>query len=73
MKIKTISILGMSCQHCVMALQKELSKLNLKALDVKIGSAKIEYDETKISDLQIENAVKEAGFSIKALVDDQDE
>lgn len=70
MKSEKIIIDGMSCNHCVMTLKKELSKLDLKALDVKIGSAKIEYDETKISDLQIENAVKEAGFSIKALVDD---
>ena len=66
---KTVLIIGMSCQHCVMALRKELAKLDLNVNDVQIGSAEIEYDETKITDSQIESAVKEAGFSIKNSAD----
>ena len=55
----------MSCQHCVMELKKQLSKLDIKIKDIQIGSAEIDYDENKISNAQLEEAVKEAGFSIK--------
>lgn len=69
MRSDKLIIAGMSCNHCVMTLKKELSKLNLKVLDVQIGSAQIEYNETKTTYLQIETAVKEAGFSIKNSTD----
>jgi len=62
MKSETIKIEGMSCQHCVMAVKKELSKLDLKINDVQIGSASIEFDENKISQADIDKAVEEAGF-----------
>ena len=62
MKSETIKIEGMSCQHCVMAVKKELSKLDLKVNDVQIGSASIEFDENKISQADIDKAVEEAGF-----------
>ena len=62
---KILLIDGMSCQHCVMELKKQLSKLDIKIKDIQIGSAEIDYDENKISNAQLEEAVKEAGFSIK--------
>ena len=39
----------MSCQHCVMAVQKSLSRLNLKKYDVSIGTAKVEFDEHEVA------------------------
>ena len=65
MKTKTLLIDGMSCQHCVMELKKQLTKLDLKIIDVQIGSAKVDYDDEKISEAQLEEAVKEAGFVLK--------
>jgi len=62
---KILLIDGMSCQHCVMELKKQLSKLDIKIKDIQIGSAEIDYDENKISNAQLEEAVQEAGFSIK--------
>jgi copper chaperone len=62
MKTETIKIEGMSCQHCVMAVKKELSKLDLNVKDVQIGSATIEYDENIIMKTDIDKAVEEAGF-----------
>lgn len=55
----------MSCQHCVMAIKKELSKLELETCEVQIGSAKVNYDETKVSSELIENAIREAGYNVK--------
>ena len=48
MKTKEFIIEGMSCGHCVMAVRKELSKLdNVKIDDIQIGKAKVEFDENK--------------------------
>jgi len=65
MKTEKLLIDGMSCQHCVMALKKQLLTLDLKIKDVEIGSAEVEYDEQKISHAQLEEAVKEAGYVLK--------
>ena len=65
MKKETIKIEGMSCHHCVMAVQKELSKLeNVKVKDVQIGSAEVEFDETKVTDKVLADAIEQAGYKI---------
>jgi copper chaperone len=64
MKNEVIKIEGMSCGHCVMAVKKELSKLDLRIKDVKIGSAEVEYDENKIHYSDLQKAIEEAGYSI---------
>jgi copper chaperone len=65
MKTKEFRIEGMSCGHCVMAVRKELTKLeNVKVDDVQIGKAKVEYDESKISEDRIINAIEEAGYKV---------
>jgi len=66
MKNEVIKIEGMSCEHCVMAVRKELSKLDLNLKDVKIGSAEVEYDENKVKNSDIEKAIEEAGYKLVA-------
>lgn len=61
---KIIQINGMNCNHCVMAVKKELSKLTLEAAEVTIGNAKVVFDETKVNETQIEAAIVEAGFEV---------
>ncbi|MBI3123658.1 MAG: heavy-metal-associated domain-containing protein [Ignavibacteriales bacterium] len=61
---KSIKINGMNCNHCVMSVKKELSKLTLESAEVTIGSAKVVYDETKANETQIEAAIVEAGFEV---------
>lgn len=62
---KIFIIENMSCNHCVMAVKKELSKLNLDSFQVEIGSAKINYDESKTKDEQIVKAIEEAGYKVR--------
>ena len=50
---KEFKIEGMSCNHCVMAVQKNLSKIKLIKFEVTIGSAKVEFDENKIKVLHL--------------------
>ena len=63
--MKTIfKIDGMSCQHCVMAVKKEIQKLDVKNLDVKIGEASVEFDESKVSEENIKKAIEVAGYIV---------
>ena len=55
---------GMSCGHCVMAVKKELSKLDLESAEVEIGSARVKFDGSKTNAAAVENAIKEAGYEI---------
>jgi len=64
MKEVNYKINGMSCMHCVMAVKKELSKLELDSADVQIGSAKIKFDEIKVKQDSIEQAIADAGYAI---------
>ena len=59
-----IKIDGMSCQHCVMAVKKEILKLNVQNLEVKIGEAVVEFDEMKLSEDEIFKAITNAGYSV---------
>jgi copper chaperone len=65
LKTQEFIIEGMSCGHCVMAVRKELSRLdNVKVDDVQIGKAKVEFDETKIQESRIISAIEEAGYKV---------
>lgn len=60
----TLKIDGMSCNHCVMAVQKNLAKLNLKSFEVKIGSARVEFDDHQITEEKIIAAIENAGYKV---------
>jgi len=65
---KQFKIEGMSCNHCVMAVQKNLAKLNLKNFEVTIGSAIVDFDENKITEKKIIESVEEAGYKVVGLL-----
>lgn len=62
---KNYIIENMSCQHCVMAVKKELAKLELESFDVEIGSAEVKYDELKVSEDQIISSIEDAGYKVR--------
>ena len=65
MKQEILKIEGMSCGHCVMAVKKELGKLeDVKVNDVQIGSADVEFDETKVNEKILAEAIEEAGYKV---------
>lgn len=61
---KEFNIEGMSCQHCVMAVQKNLSRLNLKKYDVSIGTANVEFNEHITKEEIIIKAIEDAGYKV---------
>lgn len=64
MTTKEFKIEGMSCGHCVMAVNKALQKLDLKDKQVEIGSANVEFDETKTEEDQIKKAIEDVGYRV---------
>ncbi len=65
MKETELKIQGMSCNHCVMSVKKELSKLpGVEVKDVRIGSARVSYDEKAVTTTQLAAAIAEAGYTV---------
>ncbi len=61
----TIKIEGMSCEHCVMRVRKAFETLDgIASLDVKIGSARVTYDESRVKREDLEAAVEAAGYNV---------
>jgi copper chaperone len=67
MKTQTIIIEGMTCNHCVMSVRKHLAQLEgLEVEDVQIGSATVSYEDTKLSQAVVDDAITTAGFTVTA-------
>lgn len=65
MKKQELKIDGMSCGHCVKALQKELQSVQgLQVDEVQVGKAVISYDPERVHDDDILQAIDEAGFRL---------
>jgi copper chaperone len=62
MKSEKIQIKGMSCMHCVKAVKDRLSGLNINIKSLEVGSAEIEYNESKVERKEILKAIEEAGY-----------
>jgi len=62
---QTLKIEGMHCQHCVMRVEKALKALEgIDAADVQVGSAKVKYDESRVTIEQMKKAIEEAGYKV---------
>jgi copper chaperone len=61
----TLSIEGMSCQHCVASVKKALDAVEgVTTAEVAVGSATITFDESKTDRNAIAGAVQDAGYKI---------
>lgn len=60
----TFKIDGMNCNHCVMAVIKEIQKLPVGKVEVKIGEANVKFDDSKVSEAEIKQAIFEAGYTV---------
>jgi copper chaperone CopZ len=59
----TLHIEGMSCGHCLNAVNRALSAVPGVRIDaIRIGRAEVSYDESTIVPSQLEAAVAEAGY-----------
>lgn len=61
----TMDISGMSCGHCVAAVQKSLKALDgVQVEQVQIGSAVVSYDPGTVSPDRIREAVEDEGYGV---------
>jgi copper chaperone len=59
-----LTIDGMSCGHCVMAVQKALRSLDgVDVQQVLVGSAALQYDPAKRTVEEILEAVRDQGYT----------
>lgn len=56
---------GMSCNHCVKAIEGALEKIDVKAkIDLAGKSVSVEFDEEKVTLAQIKEVVEEQGYDV---------
>ena len=60
----SLTIEGMTCDHCLRAVRGRLEKTpGVSVNDVQIGSASVEYDPAKTSVDDIEEAIADEGYT----------
>ncbi|MEW9670243.1 copper ion binding protein [Ammoniphilus sp. 3BR4] len=65
MKEITLQVEGMSCGHCVNAIEGALKELGAAAkVDLAGKSVSLSYDETKLSLDQIKEAIEDQGYDV---------
>ena len=63
MRSLTLHIEGMSCGHCLNAVNRALAELpGVKVESVRMGRAELQYDERQLDSARIEAAVTDAGY-----------
>ena len=62
----TVKIKGMSCNHCVMAVQKALSGIDgVRNVNVDVQTGEATFDEAVPVDINtVREAVKKAGYRV---------
>ncbi len=67
MQKATFEISGMSCGHCVKAVDKALQQLDGVTIEhVAIGSATVSYDEKQTDAGSIAQVIDDAGYQVVA-------
>ena len=66
MKSKSLKIEGMNCHHCVMALRKSFEMVDgIDNANVEAGRADVAFDEAKVDENMLIDAVTRAGFKVR--------
>lgn len=66
MKETTLTIGGMSCDHCVKAVDDALKSIEgVEVEKVKIGHAAIRYDENKVNHTSIVGVIETEGYRVE--------
>lgn len=69
MTSKTLNVEGMSCAHCKAAVEEELNKLSgveHSNADFETGAVEVSYDEGRVTDGDLREAIEEAGYTVAA-------
>ncbi|CAN7765516.1 cation transporter [Paenibacillus sp. LjRoot153] len=68
MQSVTLSVQGMSCNHCVITVSGALYKFGATAtIDLSSGSVTVQYDPSKLSLEAIQAAIEEQGYDVTGI------
>jgi len=68
MKDIVLQISGMSCGHCLNAVNQAIhSVAGVEVRSVRIGRAELRVPEGRVSEEQVRAAIEEAGYKVEAL------
>lgn len=63
MKMMTLSIQGMSCEHCVRAVDGALGSLpGVRVHGVRIGEAQVEFNPAELAPQALVDAIEDQGY-----------
>lgn len=61
----TLQVQGMSCGHCVNAVEGALKELGASGkVDLASGSVAVQYDESRLTTAQIKEAIEDQGYDV---------
>ena len=66
---KTLKVPDMSCGHCKAAVEDELNKISgvmYSKADVEKGTVEVSYDESRVKNEHLKDAIEEAGYTVAA-------
>ena len=64
---KSYTVVGMSCDHCVLSVREEVSEVDgIVAVDVDLASGRLHVRGEDVSDAAVGDAVADAGYEIAA-------
>jgi copper chaperone CopZ len=66
MKEITLSVSGMHCKSCAILIEEELKeRVGSVLVSFEKGTARIEFDNEKITEKQIKKAIVDLGYGVK--------
>ena len=61
----TLNVEGMSCNHCVKAIEGALKEAGMSGkVDLSAGNVTVEYDESKATVEQVKEVIEEQGYDV---------
>lgn len=61
----TLEVQGMSCQHCVNAVEEALHGIGAEGkVDLSAGTVNVTYDEGRVTLDAIKNAIEDQGYDV---------
>ncbi len=67
MKEEILRVNGMSCNHCVKAIEGALKEIGVKAdVDLNDGVVKVSYDEQAVNLCKVKETIEEQGYDVVA-------
>ena len=67
MDLRTYTVSGMTCDHCVLSVREEVGEVaGVQRVDVELKSGRLSVRGAGVDDAAVASAVEEAGYEVVA-------